>query len=322
MKVAIAGGSGSVGAILIRHFNKLGEEVVVLSRGKTAEGVRTVTWDGVSVGAWVQEIEDADAVINLAGRSVNCRYTRNNLDEMMSSRVLSTRAIGEAIAGAKHPPKVWLQASTATIYAHRFDAPNDEASGIIGGAEQGAPYKWSASIAIAKAWEAELEAAKTPATRKVAMRSAMTMSPDRGSVFDVMARLATWGLGGPVAGGRQYVSWIHEYDFAAAVSFLIEREDLAGAINICSPNPLPQREFARILREALGVRVGLPLPAWALEVGAVLMRTETELILKSRRVVPTRLLGAGFKFQYPEWRDAAKDLAAHWVGGYGPAQSG
>jgi uncharacterized protein len=228
---------------------------------------------------------------------------------MMSSRVDSIRVVGEAIAAAKQPPKLWLQASTATIYAHRIDAPNDDVTGIIGGDEPGAPYKWNASIKIAKAWEEALNQAPTPNTRKVAMRSAMTMTTDTGSVFDVLAGLARHGLGGAAGKGDQYVSWIHGLDFCPALEFLTIHEELDGPINICSPNPLPNREFMRILREAVGARFTVPTPKWILEIGAALIGTETEIVLKSRRVVPKRLLDAGFEFKFPEWSEAAHDLA-------------
>ncbi|MGV3615217.1 MAG: TIGR01777 family oxidoreductase [Fimbriimonas sp.] len=306
MKVIIAGGTGHVGAILSRHFSPAAE-VVLLSRRPSPHAV---AWDGRQLGPWAKEIDGADVVINLAGRSVNCRYHAENLRQMMDSRVESTRVIGEAIASAKRPPRLWLQASTATIYAHRFDAPNDEATGILGGDEPGAPFTWNASIKIAKAWEETLEQAATPHTRKVAMRSAMTMSTDRGSVFDVLCRLAKRGLGGTLGSGRQYVSWLHETDFARSVQFLIDREDLSGPINLCAPNPLPQAEFARILRQAAGTPIGLPAAAWMIEIGTWAMRTESELVLKSRRVVPRRLLDAGFSFAFPDWQDACRDLAA------------
>ena len=309
MKIVIPGGTGDVGRFLQRVFRERGDEVVVLSRSDR-EG--SVAWDGETLGPWAAELDGADVVVNLAGRTVNCRYNERNLREMMDSRVLSTRAVGRAIAAASQPPRVWLQASTATIYAHRLDAPNDERTGILGGDEPGAPPKWNASVAIAKAWEAELEAADTPRTRKVALRTAMTMSPDRDGIFGTMATLARRGLGGPAASGRQYVSWIHEEDFARALLFLIERDDLNGPINVTSPNPLPNREFFRILREAVGARIGLPATAWMLEIGALAMGTETELLLKSRRVVPTRLLEAGFTFRYADWPEAARELAARW----------
>ena len=302
MKLVIPGGSGHVGAVLVRHFHARGDEVVILSR-------RDGGWDGKTIGAWVAEIDGADVVINLAGRSVNCRYDAAHLKEMMDSRVDSTRVIGQAIAAATDPPKLWLQSSTATIYSHRFDAPNDEATGILGGDEPGAPPKWIASIKIAKAWEAALGEADTPGTRKVAMRSAMTMSIDRGSVFWTLAKLTKLGLGGRLGTGKQFVSWIHEHDFAAAVQFLVDREDIDGAVNISSPNPLPQAEFARNLCQALHVPVGLPALGWMVEIGCALMKTESELVLKSRRVVPGRLLAAGFQFRYPSWPEAAQELA-------------
>lgn len=311
MKVVIPGGSGHVGAVLIRHFLALGWEIVVLTRTAfLAEGVRTVEWDGFSLGDWQAELDGADVVINLAGRSVNCRYNTANLNDMMTSRVDSVRAIGEAIGACKNPPKVWLQASTATIYAHRYDAPNDEFTGTIGGHEPGAPFTWNVSIDIARAWEAELEKAMTPNTRKVAMRSAMTMSADPGSVFAVFASLARRGLGGRLGDGRQFVSWIHERDFARAISFLIEHEDISGPVNICSPNPMPQAEFARILRESVNFPFGLPAPVFLVELGTLLMKTESELVLKSRRVVPSVLLQHGFEFEFPKWEHAAKSLAA------------
>lgn len=304
------GGSGHVGQSLRRHLEPLGWSFTILTR--CPKGPNELLWDGRSPGPWTKAIEGADVLINLAGRTVNCRYTQENLREMKESRTESTRVLGEAVAAATNPPKFWLQSSTATIYAHRQDAPNDERTGILGGDEPGAPYKWNASIDIAKAWEEELERAETPRTRKVAMRSAMTMSVDKGSVFDVLANLALKGLGGRMGSGRQYVSWVHEDDFARAVRFLAEQDDLSGPVNICSPNPLSNEQFMKILREAVGAKFGPPLPAWALEIGAILRGTETELILKSRRVVPTRLLEAGFTFEFPDWNEAAAELAARW----------
>ncbi|MBS1702025.1 MAG: TIGR01777 family oxidoreductase [Armatimonadetes bacterium] len=312
MKILIPGGSGHVGAVLIRHFLAQGHEVTVLSRHSfELPGVAVLTWDGETVGDWASTVDGTDVVVNLAGRSVNCRYHQANLDSMMNSRVRSVRAVGQAIAAAKNPPRVWLQASTATIYAHRYDAPNDEAIGILGGDEPGAPRTWNASIAIAKAWEAETLAIETPNTRKVLMRSAMTMSPDSGSVFDVLSHLTRLGLGGRLGNGRQYVSWIHQTDFARAVSFLIDRENLDGDVNLCSPNPLPQTEFASLLRAAWHVPFGLPAAEWMVEIGTWLRQTESELVLKSRRVIPTRLLEAGFTFEFPNWGPAAIDLASH-----------
>ncbi|MBY8869155.1 TIGR01777 family oxidoreductase [Streptomyces sennicomposti] len=306
MKIVLPGGTGQVGTVLERALTAAGHEVVVLTRRPARPG--QVRWDGRTAGPWTAEIDGCDAVVNLAGRSVSCRYTPANLREMMDSRVESTRVVGEAIAAAARPPGVWLQMSTATVYAHRFDAPNDERDGLIGGAEPGVPDYWSFSVDIAKAWEREQERARTPHTRKVALRSAMVMSPDRGGVFDVLLRLTRLGLGGPVAGGAQYVSWIHDRDFVRAVRFLIDREDIAGPVNLAAPGPLPQRSLMRALRAAWGTSVGLPATGWMAGIGAFALRSDTELLLKSRRVVPGRLLEAGFSFDHPQWPRAAEDL--------------
>lgn len=316
MKIILPGGNGQVGRILTRALRYEGHECVVLTRKLShptdeTPGLREVFWDGRTYGPWAAELDGADVVINLAGRSVDCRYHDRNLREMMASRVDSTRVIGEAIAQAKNPPRVWLQASTATIYAHRFDAPNDEETGIIGGHELNVPALWAKSIDIAQAWEAELNAAPTPHTRKVALRAAMVMSAARGGVFHVLARHCRLGFG-RFGSGRQYVSWIHEEDFVAAVKFLIERENLTGAVNLAAPDPLPFHDFLAELRRKLGYRLAIPVPVWALEIGTFFLRTETELILKSRRVVPTRLLKNGFTFRYPNWPAAATELAERW----------
>lgn len=315
MKIVIAAGTGQIGGLARRALVARGHEVVVLSRTPRASevrAVREVAWDAQTLGPWADELDGADVVINLAGRSVNCRTTEANLREMRESRVRSTRVVGEAIARAERPPRVWLQMSTATIYAHRFDAPNDEATGALGGDEPHVPAYWANSVEIAKAWEAALAEAETPRTRKVALRTAMVMSPDRGGVFDVLLGLVRAGVGGSVAGGAQYVSWIHEDDFVAALVFLIENDQLEGAFNLAAPHPLPQREHMAALRDAWGRRLGLPATAWMAEVGAFVLRTDTELLLKSRRVVPKRLLDAGFRFEHPSWPEAARDLVARW----------
>jgi uncharacterized protein len=312
VKIVIPGGSGQVGTILARAFHRNGHDVVVLSRRPQNRSWRVVRWDGVTPGAWQREIDGADVVINLAGRSVNCRYNAENRRQMLDSRVASTRAVGEAIGRSSRPPHVWLQASTATIYAHRYDAANEERSGALGGAEPDAPDTWRFSIDVARAWERTCDEAVTPATRKVLLRSAMTMSPDEGGVFDALLGLVRVGLGGSAGGGRQFVSWIHDADFIAAVRWLVERRDIDGPVNLASPHPLPNAEFMRILRNAYGAPFGLPARDWMLEVGAALMRTETELILKSRRVVPQRLIESGFTFTLPCWRDAAANLCERW----------
>jgi uncharacterized protein (TIGR01777 family) len=312
MKIVIPGGSGQIGTLLARTFHADGHDVVVLGRQPDTQNWKTIAWDGRTLGDWAAEIDGADVVINLAGRSVNCRYNDENRRQMLESRVDSTRVVGEAIAAAADPPRVWLQASTATIYAHSFDTANDDIDGIIGGAEPDAPNTWRFSIEVAKAWEKAANDTVTPKTRKVLMRSAMTMSPDRNGIFDVMLGLVRKGLGGTAASGKQYISWIHDQDFIRSVYWLIEHEELSGSINISSPNPLPDREFMRIFREAWGISFGLPAMEWQLAIGAILMRTETELILKSRRVVPKRLTDSGFEFEYPDWERASRDLCERW----------
>ena len=314
MKIVIPGGSGQIGTLLARAFQKDGHEVIALSRAPAPLCPwRVVAWDACTLSAWAAELEAADAVINLAGKNVNCRYGAENRRAIMRSRVDSTRVIGQAIAQATRPPRVWLQAGTATIYAHRHDDANDEATGIIGGAEVEVPDTWRFSTDVAKAWEREVEqAGPLPQTRKVVLRSAMTMSPDRGGVFDVLLRLVRCGLGGQAGNGRQFVSWIHEADFIRAIRWLIAHDDVSGPVNLAAPSPLPNAEFMRALRKAWGFRLGLPSPAWLLEIGAVFLRTETELILKSRRVVPGRLLQHGFEFHFPSWPAAARDLCERW----------
>jgi hypothetical protein len=308
VRIVIPGGSGQVGTILARAFHAAGDDVVVLSRSPAAAPWRVVEWDARTPGPWTRELDGADAVVNLAGRNVNCRYTPENRDAIMRSRVDSARVVGSAVAASARPPAVVLQASTATIYAHRFDASNDEATGIIGGSEPDAPASWRFSIEVANAWESAATESIGASTRLVLLRSAMIMSPDRGGIFDTLARLTRFGLGGAAAGGRQFVSWIHETDFVRSVSWLMSHDSLSGAVNVASPNPLPYADFMRELRRAMHVPIGLPATRWMLAVGAWAMRTETELVLKSRRVIPTRLLESGFTFAYPEWPAAVLEL--------------
>ena len=311
MKIILPGGSGQVGTLLARAFHNAGHEVTVLSRRTYHAPWRVVQWDARHLGAWTPELEGADVVINLAGRSVNCRYNAENRRAIIDSRVQSTRILGKALSYAKNPPRVWLQSSTATIYAHFYDAPNDEANGIIDDAAD-VPETWNFSAGVAKQWESAADEWDLPRTRIVKLRSAMIMSADRGGVFDVLLSLVRCGLGGQNGDGRQFVSWMHEADFVRAIDWLIAHDELCGAVNLCAPQPLPNAEFMRALRRAWGIKIGLPATKAMLGIGTFLLRTESELILKSRRVVPTRLQQSGFQFEFPDWPAAARDLCRRW----------
>jgi uncharacterized protein len=311
-RIIIPGGVGQVGTILAQHFHSQGHEVVVLARKHVSAPWRAVSWDGQNLGDWISELDNSDVVINLAGRSVNCRYTTANRKAIMDSRTETTGLLGRAIGQLTHPPHLWMNASTATIYRHIYDRAMDEQTGEIGGGEPDAPAKWRFSIDVATRWENAFFNAVTPHTRKIALRSAMIMSPDRGGIFDTLLRLVRAGLGGAAASGEQFISWIHDADFLSALEFLITHEEFEGSVNLSSPLPLPNREFMRALRQAWGTRIGLPATKWMLEIGSIFLRTETELVLKSRRVVPKRLLDTGFHFQFPDWSVAAQNLVARW----------
>ena len=312
MKIVIPGGSGQVGQILARHFHARGHMVTVLSRSPRPAPWRVVSWDGATPGGWISELEQSDVCINLAGRSVNCRYTPANRSIIYESRIQSTRLLNQVLSSLNRAPRLWVNASTATIYRHTLDRAMSEAEGELGGNEPGAPDTWNFSIDVAKGWEEAFFSTPTPLTRKIAMRSAITLSPDRGGVFDVLLGLVRHGLGGTQGPGTQFVSWIHEADFVRAIDLLIAQEGFSGVVNLASPNPLPNRDFMRALRDAWGIRFGLPNPEWIIEIGTWLMRTESELVLKSRRVVPGRLLAGGFQFLFPEWPSAARELVSRW----------
>jgi hypothetical protein len=305
-RIILAGGSGFCGRLLATHFVLGGYEVVILTRSapQSAATGRQVIWDAKTVGEWARELDGAKAVINLSGRSVNCRYNAKNRRLILDSRVLSTRAIGQAIAQCKNPPAVWLNASTATIYKHSFDKEMDENGEIASHKDA----KDEFSVEVAQKWEEALNQAQTPNTRKVAMRMSMVFSSEVGTVYRVLRKLARLGLAGTLASGRQYVSWTHEEDYARAVEWLLAHAELSGPVNMAAPEPVTNKEMMAALRRAVGAPFGLPAARWMLEIGAFIMRTETELILKSRRVVPGRLLASGFKFNFPTLQKALADI--------------
>jgi hypothetical protein len=317
LRIVMPGGSGQVGRMLAQFFQERGHHVTVLTRGPYTAPWQTVHWDGMHAGPWVETLEDADVCIHLSGRSVNCRSTERNRRDLHDSRVGPTQLLNQVIAGLANPPRVWLNASTATIYRHALDRPMDEATGEIGGNEmiskhRRAPAKWNWTVGLVKDWEAAFFNRPTPRTRKVALRTSLVFSPAPGNIFAVLSRLVRFGLGGTQGNGRQYVSWMHETDFARAVEFLIEHEEMDGPVNLAAPEPLPNREFMAALREAWEMPNGLPAPAPLIAIGALFLRTEPELVLKSRRVVPGKLLEAGFEFQFPQWPAAAEDLVRQW----------
>ncbi len=305
-RIILAGGSGFLGAVLAKHFLALGWEVVVLTRTprERSDGVREIFWDAKSLGAWAAFVDGAEVVVNLTGKSVDCRYHEKNRRAIISSRVDSTRIVGEAIARAKNPPRVWLNASSATIYQHTFDTPMDE-----NGATGATPAAKDAfSIEVIRQWERAFDESPTPRTRKVALRASMVLGHARNSVFPVLRRLTRLGLGGRMGSGQQFVSWIHQDDFCRAIEWLIGHDEISGVVNICAPNPLPNAEMMRIFRKVCGVPFGLPATEWMLEAGAFFLRTETELIIKSRCVIPARLAASGFGFNFSQMEDALRKL--------------
>jgi uncharacterized protein (TIGR01777 family) len=337
MRILIPGGSGQVGTLLARHLYAQGHEITVLSRNPRdhpEQRWRNLQWNGVDPGPWTAEIDRSDAVIHLSGRSVNCRYTPAHRAEIFASRVQPTLLLGRVIAKSPTPPKIWMNASTSTFYRHSLDAAQDEFTGQLGdlpsqrGTTEPAnlPETWSFSVDVAHRWEQALAATPTPHTRKIRLRSSMVMSPDAGGVFSVFSRLVRLGLGGTQGPGSQFVSWIHDQDFCRAADLMLAHPEItdatAGVVNMTAPQPLPNRDFMRILRAAWQHPFGLPATKWMLELGAIPMQTETELILKSRRVAPAVLLAGGFQFQFPTWPQAAADLVSRTQSGSAASNRG
>ncbi|MDB6125188.1 MAG: hypothetical protein JWQ71_4181 [Pedosphaera sp.] len=299
--IVIAGGAGYLGKLLAEYFTRQSYRVVILSRQRREDTqlVRFVLWNGETLASWASELEGATAVINLAGRTVNCRYNAKNKQEIYDSRLNSTRVLGLAIAACQNPPKVWINSSSATIYRHAEDRPMDEATGEIG---------TGFSVDVCLQWEKVLTEAQTPTTRKIALRSAMVFGPGRDGVMEAFHRLVRLGLGGTLGKGTQFMSWVHIEDFVRSIQWIMNNPLSSGPVNCAAPHPVPNAEFMRTFREVCGRSVGLPANRWMLELGAVFLRTETELLLKSRRVIPGRLLDSGFQFKYPRLREALDNI--------------
>ncbi len=294
----IAAGTGFLGNVLIDHF-KGSYSIVILTRGKTItkDNIRYVNWDAKTMTGWEAELEGADVLINLAGKSVDCRYTEANKSEIMASRVDSTVILDKAVQQCANPPKHWLNSSTATIYRHSVDKQMDEETGEIG---------HDFSMNVAKVWEKAFFRHETPGTLKTALRTSIVLGKN-GGAFIPLKKLAQFGFGGTQGSGRQFVSWIHEKDFARAVEYIIDRQ-MEGTVNVVSPAPIPNATFMKTLRKAMGMPFGIPISEGLLKFGAMLIGTETELVLKSRNVIPTRLTDAGFTFNYGDLGTALANL--------------
>ena len=313
-RLILAGGTGYIGKLLTTYFLKQGWDVAVITRqpalrpNDKTKGPKYVHWDGETIGDWTKELEGSDALINLTGKSVNCRYTKRNQDSLVRSRIQPTRLLGQAVQECVHPPAIWMNASTATLYRHTFDHPWTE-NGEIGAHPEA---KDAFSVELATAWENAFLETDTTGVRKVLLRSAMVLGrqDDANNVFRVLRRLTRIGLGGTMGTGNQFVSWVHETDFCRAVEWIIRHPKIGGPVNVAAPTPLTNREMMQSFRSALGVPIGLPAPRWLLEIGAFFLRTETELILKSRRVISSVLRENGFTFNYTRMPAAIEDLKA------------
>jgi len=292
MKIILAGGSGFIGTNLAMYFLRNNHDVVILSRKpqQSKNKIRYVVWDGQTPGDWINEMEAADVVINLTGKSVNCRYTEKNKNEILSSRVNATQVIGDAIGKTKNPPKVWINISSATIYENSENEPQDEFSGRIGD---------DFSMNVCKAWEKTFYNAVVPETRKIVARLSIVLG-ENGGALKPFLNLAKFGLGGRMGSGNQMMSWIHMDDVVGAFKFLIDNQSLSGIFNITAPNAIKNKEFMRTLRKRVHMPVGIPSAAWMIRLGAMIIGTEAELLLKSRWAIPKKLLEAGFEFKYPD----------------------
>jgi uncharacterized protein (TIGR01777 family) len=290
-KIVLAGGTGFIGSYLALEFKKTGYEVLVISR-KGGD----VQWSDSQ--ATVNALENATMVVNLAGKSVDCRYNEKNKTEILRSRTESTRRLGEAIEKCRKPPGVWINSSTATIYRHSEDRPMTESQGEIGK---------GFSVDVATSWEKAFFAFHLKHTRQVALRMAIVLGKN-GGVLKPFLNLVRFGLGGRQGNGHQMFSWIHIADVFNILLFIMEHEELCGVYNCSAPNPITNETLMKTFREKTNTKIGLPSPAWLLKIGAVMISTETELILKSRWVIPEKLLKAGYTFRYPSLDEALENI--------------
>lgn len=298
-KLIIAAGTGFLGQVLIHHFKNKFEEIVILTRGKSQiiDGIKYVNWNAKTFSGWESELENATVLINLAGKSVDCRYTSKNKKAILLSRLESTKILNKAVLNCKNPPKHWLNSSTSTIYRFSLDKQMDEVEGEIGN---------DFSINVALSWEKAFFKTETPNTLKTALRTSIVLGKNGGALLPLKT-LAKIGFGGKQGKGNQWISWIHEDDFARAIEFIIKKE-MTGKVNIVSPNPISNTDFMQKLRKAVGVPFGISLNKFFLEIGSFIIRTETELVLKSRNVIPKRLQENGFEFKFENIDPALQNL--------------
>ncbi|CAN5556001.1 TIGR01777 family oxidoreductase [soil metagenome] len=305
-KIILAGGSGFIGQLLIEHWKNAPVDIVVFSRKPCTshDRVRYVVWDGETLGEWANELDGADVLINLSGKSVDCRYTKRNKQLIMRSRINSTSILGEAIRQAAIPPRLWINSASATIYRHALDRQMDEETGDTKTDRPAHQF----SVQVCKTWEQTFWGADVPVTvRKVVLRMAIVLGQE-GGALPLLKRLIHVGLGGKMGRGDQFMSWLHERDLSRIFDFIIQNDTIAGTYNASAPNPIRNHEFMALLRRSLGVPIGLPATEWMLTIGAFFLRTETELVLKSRNVVPRKLLDAGFTFDFSNAKDAIAAL--------------
>ncbi|SHK72196.1 TIGR01777 family oxidoreductase [Chryseobacterium polytrichastri] len=296
MKIIIAAGTGFLGKNLEQYFTEKGNEVYILTRNPRRKN--EIYWDAKNLGEWKNILEDSDVLINLTGKSVDCRYTEKNKKEIYSSRIDSTKILQQAMDQCINQPKVWLNASSATIYTHSETQLNTEENGIIGD---------DFSMNICKSWEKEFFTVKKENVRKVALRTSIVLG-NNGGAFPKLKLITKLGLGGKQGRGNQNVSWIHIDDFCKAVEYIISHENISGPINITAPNPLSNEQFMSKLRKEMKVPFGLDAPIWQLELASLFLKTETELLLKSRNVYPEKLIKNGFQFSYPTVESTFEDL--------------
>ncbi|WP_404470215.1 TIGR01777 family oxidoreductase [Sutcliffiella horikoshii] len=290
-KVVLAGGTGFIGKYLEKQFIQQNYKVIIISR--QPQHIAWTDMKGIKAA-----VDNAEMVINLAGKSVDCRYNEENKKEIFDSRTETTRIIGEAIESVQSPPKLWINSSTATIYRHAEDRPMTETTGEIGE---------GFSVEVAKAWEKSFFDFNLPQTRQAALRIAIVLGKD-GGVMTPFKNLVKFSLGGVQGPGTQMFSWVHIEDVYRIMLFIRDRKDLQGVLNCSAPNPISNKQFMAEMREKMNRKIGLPSPRWMLEIGAVVIRTETELILKSRWVIPERLQKEGYQFKYPKIDEALAEI--------------